>query len=97
MIANSTSWSVDSMRAWQASRKASGRYSSGSVRGPGRRRPADLDDALAAAPGPAARLRARHRDLVGVVEERPADLQRAALGAMDDLGHVVSVGSRADS
>ena len=94
MMANSTSWSADSMVAWQASRKASGQVLlGGGARAQGRRALTDLDDTLAASARSPARLRDGHRDLVGVVEERPADLQRAALGAMDDLGHVVSVGS----
>ena len=49
--------------------------------------PADLDDALAAASRPPARLGDGDGDLVRVVEERLAGLERPAVDAMDDLGH----------
>ena len=55
---------------------------------------ADLDDALTAAPRAPAGLGHRDRDLVGVVEERAPDLRGSPVGAMDDVGHVRSVGSR---
>ena len=48
---------------------------------------ADLDDALAAAARPAARLRHGDRHLVGVVEERAALLGGSTVGAVDDVGH----------
>ncbi len=51
---------------------------------------ADLDGALAAAPGTSARLGHSERDLVGIVEDRLAHGQGAAIDAVDDLGHVDS-------